>query len=240
MSDRAETRRNAVFGAIRQSLQRPPRSADAAAELDDRIRRHRPNLIPQRGRGSRQELIDRFVDMAETAACTVHRVESDAGVPEAVTDYLRSNNLPTAVTMAPDQWLGGLDWDSQPLLEIRRGVPENADQVGVTPAFAGIAETGTLMLASGEEHPASLNFMPDYHVVALKASQIAGSYEAAFDRLRGARRTDTGDFTMPRTLNMITGPSRTGDIELTIHLGAHGPRSLHIILVDDEETPADG
>ena len=76
--------------------------------------------------------------------------------------------------------------------------------------------------------------MPDYHLVALRASQICGDLEDAFDRLRQTYAKNGKHFVMPRTLNMITGPSRTGDIELTIHLGAHGPRSLHIILIDDE------
>jgi L-lactate dehydrogenase complex protein LldG len=57
---------------------------------------------------------------------------------------------------------------------------------------------------------------------------VTGSYEDAWDRLR----RHVGDGVMPRTVNLITGPSRTGDIEQTIELGAHGPRRLHIILLD--------
>lgn len=239
MADAADTRRDTVLASIRQSLGRPARSADAAAELDARIQQHASNLIPARGQGEPGELVDRFIAMAQAVACTIQRVTDDGDVPQAVTDYLRGNNLPTSLTMAPDGWLAGLDWSSQPMLDIRQGRPENGDLVGLTPAFAGIAETGTLMLASGEGHPSTLNFMPDYHLVAMKASQVAGSYEAAFERLRQARATADGGFTLPRTLNLVTGPSRTGDIELTIYLGAHGPRSLHIILIDDQAAPTE-
>ena len=83
------------------------------------------------------------------------------------------------------------------------------------------------MMKAGPEHPTTLNFLPDTHVVVLLASQIVGSYEDAWDRLRDVD-------SMPRTVNFITGPSRTGDIEQTIFLGAHGPRRMHIVLVEDD------
>ena len=118
------------------------------------------------------------------------------------------------------------------MLEIRRGRAEDADHVGVTGAFAGIAETGTLMLISGPESPTRNNFLPDTHIVVLRGAQVAASYEEAWDRLRARSGAPSGGF-MPRTVNFITGPSRTGDIEQRIELGAHGPRRLHIVLVDD-------
>ena len=100
--------------------------------------------------------------------------------------------------------------------------------MSVTPAFAGIAETGTLMLTSGKDRPATLNFLPETHIVVLKASQVVGAYEDAWDLLRQAE----GEGVMPRSVNLITGPSRTGDIEQKIQLGAHGPRRLHIVVVE--------
>jgi L-lactate dehydrogenase complex protein LldG len=160
-------------------------------------------------------------------------VTDEAAVPSAVADYLRGNNLPTQVTLAPDEWLTGLDWDSQSLLETKTGAAGINDLVTVTPAFAGVAETGTLVALSGPNHPTTLNFVPDYHVVALRTSQVVGAYEEVWAQLREANKVG-GGFTMPRNINMITGPSRTADIALTIELGAHGPRSLHIVLIDDQ------
>jgi len=95
---------------------------------------------------------------------------------------------------------------------------------GLTTAFAAIAETGTLMLLSGPHGPTTLNFLPSTHVVVLFESQVTGAYEDAWDLLRALPD-------MPRTVNLITGPSRTGDIEQTIYLGAHGPLNLHVVLV---------
>ena len=86
------------------------------------------------------------------------------------------------------------------------------------------------MLTSGAAGPTTLNFLPENHIVVLKASQIVGPYEDAWDRVRAAE----GEGRLPRTVNFITGPSRTGDIEQTLEMGAHGPRRLHIILVEDE------
>jgi len=109
---------------------------------------------------------------------------------------------------------------------VRRGVAEDGDAVSVTASFAAVAETGTLMLVSGPESPTRNNFLPETHVVVLRAGEIVGTYEEAWDRLRAARA-------MPRVVNFITGPSRTGDIAQKLELGAHGPRRLHIVLVED-------
>ena len=152
-----------------------------------------------------------------------------ADVPGEVTAYLTRNNLPANVAMAPSPLLDGYDWSSQKMLSIRRGRGEGSDQVSVTGAFAGIAETGTVVMASGPDHPVSLNLLPDTHVVVLRESDIVGGYEDVWGRLRARY----GKNLMPRTVNTITGPSRTGDIEQAMELGAHGPRRLHILVVRD-------
>jgi L-lactate utilization protein LutB len=146
-------------------------------------------------------------------------------------DFLKSENLPPKLRLAPRAELRRLPWDGQPLLEVEEGIAEAEDATSVTGAFAGIAETGTLLMASGPEAPVTLNFLPENHLVVLRTSQVVGTYEEAWQRLRAR----FGAGTLPRAVNMITGPSRTGDIEQTILLGAHGPRRLHVLLVDDRE-----
>ena len=101
----------------------------------------------------------------------------------------------------------------------------------MTGAFAGIAETGTLMLASGPDNPTTLNLLPDNHIVLLQHKKIVGSYEDSWSALRKAQSGRRGKRTMPRTVCFVTGPSRSADIEQTLLLGAHGPRRLHIILL---------
>ena len=86
---------------------------------------------------------------------------------------------------------------------------------------------GTLMLTSGAARPTTLNFLPDTHIVVLCEADIVSGYEDVWARLRARY----GKNVMPRTVNTITGPSRTGDIEQAMELGAHGPRRMHIVVV---------
>ena len=229
----SEARQDILLG-IRRSLKRGRLDMVREAELREQIALHRRNLVParaaalgDRGRG------DLFVAMAEEVQATVTRVSSPGAVPEEVARYLVAENLPAELVLAPDPSLDDLPWDERPLLRIRRGRAEVGDAVSLTPCFAAIAETGTLMLISGAATPTTLNFLPDTHIVLVHADQVVAAYEDGWDRLRSAGA-------MPRAVNFITGPSRTGDIEQRIELGAHGPRRLHIILIDDRREAGDG
>ncbi len=84
-------------------------------------------------------------------------------------------------------------------------------------------------MASGPETPSTINFLPENHIAVLNMDDMKGSYEEAWDALR-AFTQGTG---MPRTVNFISGPSRTADIEQRLIMGAHGPKRLHVILVGD-------
>jgi len=224
-----------ILAAVRRSLRREQPDEAALGEVDQRLTAPRANLVPQRAQIPHGEQLDLMVEMLKELSATVVRLSSDAEVPQAVADYLKNENLPPQVRMAPRDDLRALPWDGQPLLEVAEGIAAAEDATSVTGAFAGIAETGTLMMASGPQAPITLNFLPENHVVVLRASQVTGTYEEAWTRLRAAMAAAGGPGKMPRAVNFITGPSRTGDIEQTILLGAHGPRRLHVLLVDDRE-----
>ena len=229
------TARDAILGGIRRALRRGPVAAETAASLDARLAEHRRNLVPARAAALEPAAqVDLFVAMAEEVQTTVTRLSSEAEVPAEVARYLAAENLPAELVMAPDPGLDTIPWNERPLLHIRRDRAEAGDAVGLTPCFAAIAETGTLMLISGRETPTTLNFLPDTHIVVVRARQVVASYEDGWDRVR-ARAGNEAD-AMPRTVNFITGPSRTGDIEQRIQLGAHGPRRLHVILIDAPAT----
>ena len=123
--------------------------------------------------------------------------------------------------------LADLPWADRPMLAAEPRRADSSDLVCLTHGFAGIAETGTLMLPSDPGRPTTLNLLPDTAMVLLRASDIVGAYEEAWDRLRAAGP-------MPRNVMLVTGPSRSADIEQTLELGAHGPRRLHVLLVDDD------
>jgi L-lactate dehydrogenase complex protein LldG len=219
--------RDDILAGIRRGLGRGPVPAETAAELAERIAAHRRNLVPARAAGlDHAGRVDLFVAMADEVQTTVARVASQDEVPGEVVRYLAAENLPAELVMAPDPGLDAIPWDQRPLLQIRRGRAEHGDAVSLTPCLAAVAETGTLLLVSGADTPTTLNFLPDTHIVVLHAGQVVASYEDGWDLVREQRE-------WPRTVNLITGPSRTGDIEQRIQLGAHGPRRLHVVLVED-------
>jgi L-lactate dehydrogenase complex protein LldG len=148
-------------------------------------------------------------------------------VPEALAGYLAAQNLPTEFVMAPHPDLRAIPWATRPMLRPREGRAEPSDTVSLQHAFAGIAETGTLMLPSSPERPTTLNLLADTAVVLLRASRLVGAYEEAWDLMRAELGA------MPRNVMLVTGPSRSADIEQSLELGAHGPRRLHVVLVED-------
>ena len=225
--------REAILAEIRRSLKRGPLDSDSQAKLRLQVAAHRRNLIPARATAlDHAARIDLFVEMAEAVQATVARVACPAAVPEAVVRYLAGENLPAELVMAPGPSLDDIPWETRPLLHIRRGRAEATDAVSLTPCFAAIAETGTLMLTSGAGTPTTLNFLPDTHILVVHADQVVATYEDGWDRLRAKSATNPGGL-LPRAVNFITGPSRTGDIEQQIVLGAHGPRRLHILVVEN-------
>ena len=233
--------RDQILETVRRSLKRGQGDGDdaARARVEARLSETPRGPVPARAQIPLAEQVDLFEAMAVEQAATVARVARPEDVPAAVADYLKAANLAPRIRLAPDPELEGLPWDGQPLLEVETGKAEAADQVSVTGAFAGVAETGTLLLVSGPRSPTTLNFLPETHIAVLRASRMVGPYEDAWDRVRALY----GRGSLPRTVNFITGPSRTADIEQTIQLGAHGPRRLHILLVEDTESgngPRDG
>jgi L-lactate dehydrogenase complex protein LldG len=135
--------------------------------------------------------------------------------------------LPQAIRSGSDPRLAKIAWPNGGP-QIVHGPSDGRDLSGLSHAFAGVSETGTLLLLSGTDNPTTVNFLPENHIVVIEASQIEANYEAAFARLRKQAKGR-----MPRTVNMVTGPSRSADIEQTLILGAHGPVRLHIVVVGD-------
>ena len=226
--------RDGILSKIRKNLDRSG-DLNAPNKALERLQAHATNLIPARGDGNRDQMVDLFCKEATRVNATISIVDQFNDIPRVVSDYLRDHQLPAKVKIAPHETLKSLGWGITTSLMIEDGRGEDDDAVSVSLAMGGVAETGTLVMASGPDTPTSLNFLPLDHIVVLAADDIAGNYEAVWARLR-QRAIDAGaPGTLPRTVNWITGPSRTADIEQTLLLGAHGPQRLHIIVVN--ETP---
>lgn len=221
--------RETILGRVRASRVRPDEAA-ARAAVADRLASHGRHLAPARTAVARAALLALFAEKAAAVDATLEHVASEAGLPEAIARYLRERNLPAEAAVAPHPDLDALDW-SAGTMTVHRRAPEDADRVGINRPLCAVAETGTLVFASGPESPATMNFLPETHVAVVRESEIVAGYEDAWDLLRSAGR-GTGK-ALPRTVNLVTGTSRTGDIEQILQRGVHGPKFVHILVVDD-------
>jgi L-lactate dehydrogenase complex protein LldG len=175
--------------------------------------------------------IARFRVAAAAKGIDVIDVADDAGIPAAVASYLGPDPAGHALRLGSNR-LAGLDWRDRGI-DIATGAATAADRVGLSRAIAGIAETGTLLLASGPEDPATLALLPETHVVVLERAAIVGTFEDAVAVLR-----QTYGSALPRAVNFISGASRTGDIGGRIVHGAHGPRRLAVLVVENKQGAA--
>jgi L-lactate dehydrogenase complex protein LldG len=220
--------RDAILGRVRRALGADSDDAMRLQAVEKRLARPPKGVIPARGQGSAAEKLHLFCTEAEAVHATLVKVRGPEGVPAAVAAYLRAKNLPAEIRMGSDRRLKAMPWQRQKSLTVRYGASDGDDLTGVSHAFAGIAETGSVVLHSGADNPTTVNFLPEHHIVVIEAKDIVGDLETALGRVR--RKFGRGE--MPRTVNMITGPSRSADIEQRLLLGAHGPRSLHLIVVE--------
>jgi len=218
--------RAAVLASIRRSLGVSGDEATRRFEVETRLKQAPPGIVPKRGQGDVPARVATFKAEAERAQASVVEIAGWEGAPAEIARFLRESNCPATLRMGDDPRLAAMPW-SETSLEILRGASDGGDVNAVSAAFAGIAETGTLALVSGPDNPTTLNFLADNHIVVLPREAVEADYEGVFAKLRGTY----GKGGAPRTLNFITGPSRSADIEQTLLLGAHGPRRLHILIV---------
>jgi L-lactate dehydrogenase complex protein LldG len=218
--------RDAIFAKIRTSLGAKPGDGRQAV-TEARITAHARHLTPARALQSPQALREHFTSYLTTGQATVVDVPTLDALPTAIAAYLRDHNKPPRIRMGADARLAALPWDREPGVERISGRAMPLDEVSLSFAVAAAAETGTLVLASGADNPVTLNYLPETHMVVLDASTLVGPYEDAFNLVRAK----FGVGVMPRTLNFVSGPSRTSDIGGKTVMGAHGPRYLAVFII---------
>jgi L-lactate dehydrogenase complex protein LldG len=220
--DSARTR---ILSRIRRAV--PQDNAARAAAVEERLQNPRRNTVPNRGQGDEAHRIAVFQRMMEGVGGTVEMLDDINDVPASVANYLRNTNRPARIRHGDDELVRKLPWHRAQTLEVAEGRAQDADTASLTHAFAGVAESGTIVQLSGAANPTTLNFLPEAHIVLLEAKDLHGSYEEVWAQLREVH----GQGEMPRSVNMISGPSRTADIEQTIVRPAHGPKDMHVIIV---------
>jgi L-lactate dehydrogenase complex protein LldG len=216
--------RDDILGRVRARLNRNESNAaagraDIDAALAARAQGPRPAFPAEKS-----ALAGRLIEKSLAQSSTVESVATQAAAPVAVARYLAGLNLPARAVVWPS--LAGLDWQGAGMAVAARGA-QDADLVGITGCFCAVAETGTLMLCGSPESPATVSLLPETHIALVSASRIVAGMEDAW----ALARAELGS--LPRAVNFISGPSRTGDIEQTIVLGAHGPYRVHLVIVAD-------
>jgi len=218
--------RDAVLARVRKALRKSGPDAQGAADARAYLAAHRQGPRPTLP----ADLTARFVARATDMASTVERIAAVADVPACVARYLDALDLPPMLAAQKSHagvcWpeFADLDWTRAGLaIEARPTVGQ--DRLGITGCFCAIAETGTLVFVTGRATPTATALLPDTHVAVVRADRIVPGMEEAFALVRNEHDV------IPRGVNMISGPSRTGDIEQTIVLGAHGPYRVHILVV---------
>jgi L-lactate dehydrogenase complex protein LldG len=221
MSAASDRARAAILARIRTRQGRGVSSRPSPAELEAVA-----TYVARRPRGPlppvEDDLVARFRRRAEAMQSTTAAVARMTDVPAAVAGYLGAQGLPLAGCVWPR--LARLDWASAGLRFEARAAGDR-DAVGITGVFAALAETGTLMVVSGPDTPATTSLLPETHVAVVPADRIVAHMEDAWE----LARAELGE--LPRMVNFISGPSRTGDIDQRIVVGAHGPYRVHMLVV---------
>lgn len=218
--------RDAVLAKVAAALGREASSvtttlADQPPEVTKRLQAAHRHTLPRVA----DDLLEALTHAMESVAMSVVRLQSMSDVVKAVEWYLESENLDAGargdVTVAPA--LEALEWPDH----YASGKATGVEKVSITPCLAAVAETGSVVTASNHATPATLNFLPETHIIVLRESQVKRHVDDVFPLLRDLD-------ILPRAVNFISGPSRTGDIEQTIEIGAHGPRRMHVLLLAGE------
>ena len=165
-----------------------------------------------------------FSSRLQACGVIVERLGTQADVPSAVLRFVTAARVPLVIRHGNDPDIAALPWHETPSLQRRTGAASPDDLVTLSRAHRGIAETGTLLLASGADNPVTLAFLPELHIVLIDAARVVQTIDGALACLRDAQY-------LPRTINLISGASRTGDIGGRLVMGAHGPRQLVVLLV---------
>ncbi|MFA7270639.1 MAG: lactate utilization protein C [Sterolibacterium sp.] len=211
--------REDILGRIRANLGRNAANATTDRAALDAYLQARPQGPRPRIGG---DLATRFREKSELLSSTVEEVAVSQAAPQVIARYLATHRLAPHAVCWPE--LAELPWHEAGMqVEVRAAT--GSDLVGITGCFCAVAETGTLMLCSGPDTPATTSLLPETHIAIVSAARILPGMEEAWN----LARAELGE--MPRAVNFISGPSRTGDIEQTIVLGAHGPYRVHIVIV---------
>ena len=210
-----------ILSNIRKSLTAgEPKTSQRTSELRARLKGTAPQIQPRFA----EDNLTRFCEKHVAVHGTYELIKS-VDIEAAVIRYLQGLEIDPQIHLGAGPCLDQLEWP-EGVFTYKKSADKNT-RVAVSEAFAAVAETGTLVMCSGSDLLPSHNFLPDDHIVIADCERIVRYQEDVWSLLR------VDDHFPQRAVNLITGPSKTGDIEQTIQYGAHGPRRLHVLIVKD-------
>lgn len=225
------SKRDRIMTSIELALGFPPRKEEGL----------RPSMGEFPPWTSHPSTWDAFREELETLSCRVHEARDQAEARQHIRRILQEHGVKKAV-----RWdhplLQALDLDSilkELDVEIGRGDPfiqvcASAD-IGITSADAFLAESGTLVVKASPGQPRAVSLLPPVHLAVVTPGGHLASVSDLPSRMRSWMEEEGG---IPSAIHLISGPSRTADIELTLVLGAHGPKVLHVVLLQAESGPS--
>lgn len=211
-----------ILAAIRQRLGVAATDQTRQQAVDSRMTLHALNTRPAIGVLEGSARFDQFVDSAKRKGANVVRVNNIAAATAAILDILPSGSRLCLTSAASATGI------KLPAELIDAWNPKTSLENSLGTCFCGIAESGSLVVRSDAGNSITQNFLTDRHFVLLPESDILASMESVWSRVR-----EQGG--MPRDLTLVSGPSSTGDIEMRMETGAHGPRELHILILSGDE-----
>lgn len=206
--------RDEIFSRMRAQLGGRPRAAALAAGA--------PDILPVAAVRSAASLKDLF--LAKLAQCqgTHSRVEALDHVPAHVAGLLAERQLGREIVLAREPVLERLDWAGAGLAAGGRIDPLVPAAI-LSRAAAAVAETGSIVLTTADASTPKHNLLAELHVAVVMENEIVATPEEGW-----RKATERG---VPRGVVFVTGPSRTGDIEMALELGAHGAVGVHVVIV---------
>ena len=209
----SDTGKNAMLRRIRRAIADAPEPPEILRDFRHRDERDRPAIV--------EDFVDRLIDYKAIVTRT-----DTAGLPAAIADACQQHSISQLAVPAdvPDVWL-------PPIVTVLRDEPPltyadlDKSYAVLTGCAVGIAQTGTIILDGGAlQGRRVLSLLPDIHLCVVRAEQVVGLVPEAIAKL-AAQAT--------HPITFISGPSATSDIELSRVEGVHGPRTLHVLLVDE-------
>jgi L-lactate dehydrogenase complex protein LldG len=230
-------RRQQFFNSLKTSLTKNTLSVEAREKLETETKSYQNfSYTPQPL--SDEEKLPQFKQFMRSQSAEIYECKKDQAI-EKVAEILKEKPYGSEILIGNNSLIKDLKETTTSQLvfkEVGEFDERHNLSISLTTAFAAASETGTLFLSSGNENPTWLNYLATCNIILLDQSTLCQTYEQAFE-IGESQAEHQGLPFPPRSINMISGPSRTADIEQTLTLGAHGPIELIVVLyrTDSEE-----